>query len=121
MSGMYTPGEFEVEFDADRLAVVRLLGEHDISTTQAIAERLSELLESGSPLIFDLSDADFADSAVVHLIEDAHEAARARGVALAVVAPPDGAAVRRLLEITGLAERIPVFHTRADAEHAIAG
>ena len=92
---MYTPGEFEVEFDAGRLAVVRLLGEHDISTTQAIAERLGELLESGSPIIFDLSGVDFADSAVVHLIEDAHEAARARGVALAVVAAPDASLVRR--------------------------
>ena len=118
---MYTPGEFEVEFEAGRLAVVRLLGEHDISTTQALAERLSELLESGSPLIFDLSDADFVDSAVVHVIEDAHEAARARGVALAVVAPPDAPAVRRLLELSGLVEKILVFPTRADAEREIAG
>ena len=118
---MYTPGEFEVEFDAGRLAVMRLLGEHDVSTTQALAERLSELLDSGSPLIFDLSDADFVDSAVVHLIEDADEKARARGVALAVVAPPDALTVRRLLEITGLVERIPVFPTRADAERGIAG
>ena len=121
MSGMYTPGEFEVEFDAGGLAVVRLLGEHDISTTQALAERLSQLVESGSPLIFDLSAADFVDSAVVHVIEDAHEDARARGVAVAVVAPPDASAVRRLVEITGLVEKIPVFPTRADAEREIAG
>ena len=117
MSGMYTPGEFEVEFDAGRLAVVRLLGEHDISTTQALAERLSQLVESGSPLIFDLSDADFLDSSVIHVIEDA----RNRGVQLAVVAPPDAKLVRRLLEITGLVEKIPVFPTRAEAEAEIAG
>jgi anti-anti-sigma factor len=117
---MYTPGEFEVEFDTGRLAVVRLLGEHDISTTQALAERLSELLESGNPLIFDLSGAEFVDSAIVHVIEDAHEATRARGVALAVVAPPDAKPVRRLLELTGLVDKIPVFPTRADAERGIA-
>jgi anti-anti-sigma factor len=121
MSGMYTPGEFEVEFDAGRLAVVRLLGEHDISTTQALAERLSQLVESGSPLIFDLSDADFLDSAVVHVIEEADADARARGVPLAVVAPPDAKLVRRLLDITGLVEIIPVFPTRPEAEPEIAG
>jgi anti-anti-sigma factor len=121
MSDMYTPGEFEVEFDAGRLAVVRLLGEHDISTTQALAERLSQLVESGSPLIFDLSDADFLDSAVVHVIEDANSAARSRGVPLVVVAPPEAKLVRRLLQITGLVYRIPVFPARADAEAEIAG
>ena len=57
MSDMYTPGEFEVEFEAGRLAVV-CLGEHDISTTQALAERLSQLVESGGPLVVDLSDAE---------------------------------------------------------------
>jgi anti-anti-sigma factor len=93
--------EFEVEFDAARLAVVRLLGEHDISTTQALAERLSQLVESGSPLIFDLSDADFLDSSVIHVIEDA----RNRGVQLAVVAPPDAKLVPRFLEITGLVKQ----------------
>ena len=121
MSGMYTPGEFEVEFDAGRLAVVRLLGEHDISTTQALAERLGQLVESGSPLIFDLSDAEFLDSAVVHVIEEADADARARGVPLAVVVPSHAKLARRLLEITGLVEKIPVFETRADAEREIIG
>jgi anti-sigma B factor antagonist len=118
---MYTPGEFEVEFHAGRLAVVRLLGEHDISTTQALAERLSQLIESGSPLIFDLSDADFLDSAVVHVIQTAQEDARAVGVPLVVVAPTHASLVRRLLELTGLGQRIPVFPTRAAAEREIAG
>ena len=72
-------------------------------------------------MIFDLSDADFLDSAVVHVIEEADADARARGVPLAVVAPPDAKLARRLLEMTGLVDRIPVFSTRAEAEAEIAG
>jgi hypothetical protein len=120
MSGMYTPGEFEVEFDAGRLAVVRLLGEHDISTTQALAERL------GTRRVRQPTDVRPQRRRVPRLrgrdvIEEADADARARGVPLAVVVPSHAKLARRLLEITGLVEKIPVFETRADAEREIIG
>jgi len=61
VTGMYQPGEVEVALE-DGLSIVRLLGEHDISTQQIVAARLADLIETGNPLVFDVSQATFVDS-----------------------------------------------------------
>jgi anti-sigma B factor antagonist len=112
----YRPGEVEVAIE-EGLSIVRLLGEHDLSTTQIIADRLAALIESGgSPLVFDLSEATFIDSGVVRVFD----ATRIAGVAVALVVPePAADAVRRVLRLTGVEQRIPVVPSWEDARQVL--
>ncbi len=112
----YGPGEVEVAIE-EGLSIVRLLGEHDLSTTQLIADRLAALIDSGSPLVFDLSEATFIDSGVVRVFEEVHIA----GVPVAlVISEQTSSIVRRVLDLTGAAQRIPVVPSWEDARHVLA-
>jgi anti-anti-sigma factor len=102
--GPYRPGEVEVATE-EGLSIVRLLGEHDLATTQVIADRLAALIASGSPLAFDLTEATFIDSGVTRIFDGVLVA----GVPVAlVVSEPSSPLVRRVLDLTGVAQRIPV-------------
>ena len=98
------------------LSIVRLLGEHDLATTRLVADRLAALIESGSPLVFDLSETTFVDSGLARVIDGV----TAAGVPVAVVVPePSPPIIRRVLELTGLAERIPVVPSREAARQVL--
>ena len=99
------PGEVEVATE-EGLSIVRLLGEHDLATTHVIADRLAALIASGSPLAFDLTEATFIDSGVARIFDGVLVA----GVPVALVVPeePSSPLVRRVLDLTGVAQRIPV-------------
>ena len=102
--GPYRPGEVEVATE-EGLSIVRLLGEHDLATTHVIADRLAALIASGSPLAFDLTEATFIDSGVARIFDGVLVA----GVPVAlVVSEPSSPLVRRVLDLTGVAQRIPV-------------
>jgi len=103
--GPYRPGEVEVATE-EGLSIVRLLGEHDLATTHVIADRLAALIASGSPLAFDLTEATFIDSGVARIFDGVLVA----GVPVALVVPeePSSPLVRRVLDLTGVAQRIPV-------------
>jgi hypothetical protein len=47
MGSLYSPGEFEIALE-DGLAVVRLVGDHDMATTRMLLDRLGELVNSGN-------------------------------------------------------------------------
>jgi anti-sigma B factor antagonist len=112
----YGPGEVAVAIE-DGLSIVRLLGEHDLSTTQVIADRLAALIESGSPLVFDLSEATFIDSGVVRVLDGVHIA----GVPVAlVISEQTSSIVRRVLDLTGAAQRFPVVPSWEDARRILA-
>jgi anti-anti-sigma factor len=99
-----------------RACIVSLIGEHDLST---IAELQSSLEEASSApaTVVDLSAAVFIDSAVLGALIASHREAvdGNRGWSL-VVGNGSGAAVRRILELTGLDSVLPVH---ADTEDAI--
>ncbi len=111
----YEPGEVEVAIE-EGLSVVRLLGDHDLSTTQLIADTLAGLTESGSPLIFDLSEATFIDSGVTRIFD----ATRIAGVPVALVVPePSSPTVRRVIDLTGVGQRISVVPSWDDARKVL--
>jgi anti-sigma B factor antagonist len=113
--GPYGHGEVEVAIEGG-LSIVRLLGDHDLTTTQLIADRLAALIESGSPLVFDLSETTFIDSGVTRIFD----ATRIAGVPVALVVPePSSPIVRRALEMTGVAKRIPVVPSWRDARQVL--
>jgi anti-anti-sigma factor len=98
-----------------RACIVALSGEHDLSTIAELQETLSEAA-SASAMVVDLTGAAFIDSAVLGALIASHrEAVEAdRGWSL-VVGNGAGAAVRRILELTGLDAVLPMHSRQEDA------
>lgn len=85
--------------------VVALVGEHDLRTAPLFEERALQRLEECDRLTVDLSDTTFLDSTVLKALLRIAQHAHWRGVDIRVAAPAAGAA-HRLLEVTGLAQRL---------------
>jgi anti-sigma B factor antagonist len=114
-------GEIALERTDAGLAVVSISGEHDLSTAPELRRRLRKLLGEGSAIVVDLSQATFVDSSILGVILDARRRAGDGGTGFAVAQANGGDAVRRVLDVTGLRERLPVHGARADAEAAALG
>jgi anti-sigma B factor antagonist len=105
-------GHIEVE-DLATVSVVRLVGEHDISTAPALEATLDPILDGGRNIVLDLSRASFIDSTILRATILGHRALTpARIVA---VAAPRGTEPRRLIELVELTAIIPVFDSLGDA------
>lgn len=82
------------------LAVVKLLGELDLSTAPQLQTCLQEFDADGADLQLDLSGLTFCDSSGISAMVTAAKRVRKRGARFSVVFPQP--AVRSVLEITGL-------------------
>jgi anti-sigma B factor antagonist len=107
-------GEVGLDRGDDGLTVVRVDGEHDLSTAPALRSQLEQLIADGGPVVVDLTEATFIDSSILGTLLQARRDAGDAGVGFAVA--HDGAdAVERVLEITGLRADLPVHRSRDDA------
>lgn len=91
-----------------RHAVVLLPAEIDLANSGEVGELLlSVLRQDPDTITADLTRTTFCDSAGIHALVRANRQARARGaeLRLAVSESP----VRRVLELTGLTQIIPVY------------
>jgi anti-sigma B factor antagonist len=94
--------------------VVAAPAEIDITNASGLRAALGQAARNGpGTLVVDLTRTRFCDSAGMHALVDAHKRARAEGgrVMLAV----SGAAVPRILEITGIDRMLPRFDSVAEA------
>lgn len=90
----------EVDLRDERVAVVRVAGDIDMSTTPELIERALPVAESGPPgMVVDLAGVDFMGAAGLHVLEELQERLRHRGGDLAVVVT--GGIPLRVLEVTG--------------------
>jgi anti-sigma B factor antagonist len=95
--------------------VVALSGEHDLSSADDLTDAL-EQAASSSGMIVDLSSTSFIDSAVLGALITSHREAALDGRRWAlVIGNGSGAAVRRILELTGLDGVMPVYSDVGDA------
>lgn len=108
-------GIVEIERLGDSLWVLKLAGEHDLSTAPAIEAALERIAESGTTVVADFSEASFIDSTVIRTLLRSVE----RGENLLLVVQPKPGAVSRALELTGMSTLLPVFGTRAEALRAV--
>ena len=93
--------------DRDRVAVVALVGEHDLSTAPDVGDALRQPGSAG--LVVDLSQTTFLDSSILGVLLTAARDAEQRQVSFAVVVPNDpGSAPRRIFDLTGLTSALPV-------------
>ena len=98
-------------------AIVTAAGEIDIATGAGLRERLSELAASGRPLVVELDQVSFIDSAGLGALVGAARRAAAHGASLPVAcARPQ---VRQLFRLTGLDRQIPLARTLDEALAAL--
>jgi anti-sigma B factor antagonist len=92
--------------------VLALEGEHDLSTAPAIREALDVAIANGA-VIIDLTRATFVDSSILGVVLDARRRCAEDGKGFAVSLGDSGHdSVRRVLEVTGLLDELPVHESR---------
>ena len=90
-------------------AIVTAVGEIDIATVTWLRPRLFDLADTGRPLVVDLDQVSFIDSAGLGaLVGTAKHAAASDGGLSVVCAQPQ---IRRLFRLVGLDRTIPVART----------
>jgi anti-sigma B factor antagonist len=99
------------------IAVISLLGEHDVTTAWEVRNAIAFALDQGTQLVVDLSETEFIDSSIVHALVDSVQLASAQGLRISLQLQTH-ASVKRMLEISGL-EVLPVYGTRAEAIDAV--
>ena len=91
-------GQLEIE-QVDDVVVVRLQGEHDLSSAPSLSDRLRAFASEGYGVAVDVSEVEFIDLAVVRALLEADEALRTQGRRLALLLGT-ACPVQRLLQLT---------------------
>jgi anti-sigma B factor antagonist len=106
-------GTITVERVEPGLAVAALRGEHDLRTAPDLRECISGLFGEGSSVVVDLSAAELVDSSVLAVLAGARAVARRSELGFALLVDEHTApAVRRAVEVTGLARVLSVLEDR---------
>jgi anti-sigma B factor antagonist len=102
--------------DQDGVAVLRLAGDVDVSQSLAVRDAVGAAIETGTPVVVDLSGVRFIDSSGIGILVTAHRRApEAFAVAGAVEA------VRRALELTRTDRILRLFDSVDEAVAAMKG
>ena len=102
------PDAFRIDEDHrdDGTVVVRLRGEFDLASADAVQQRLDALQAGGQPVLLDLDTLAFMDSSGLRVVLQAVEAARERGWAFTLT--PGSPQVRDLFASAGITGRLPI-------------
>jgi anti-anti-sigma factor len=93
--------------------VLAVSGELDLAASPALEEQLEQVFgDSVSQLIIDLRELEFIDSTGLSVLVKAHQRAEDSGCRFGLV--NGGSQVRRLLSLTGIAERLTVADAPED-------
>ena len=95
------------------IKILLVSGEIDLSTASRLGQTLEQALDPGAPLIADLAEVTFIDSAGARALALAERAATALGADLLIV-PSEF--VSRVLSLAGLE---PVFRLYAESAEAV--
>jgi anti-sigma B factor antagonist len=112
-------GEVRTETADDGVAIVVLSGEHDLGTVPQVKEALGGAAADGKAIIVDLCAATFVDSSILGALLEARRTAVDSSRGFAVACSGEAEPVRRVLEVTGLADELPVHSTREAALAAL--
>jgi anti-sigma B factor antagonist len=113
-------GEVRRESGGDGVEVIALEGEHDLGTLPQVRDAFEAAAGEDLSLVIDLSQATFVDSSILGAVLDARRVADEAGRGFAVACDGSSEPVRRVLEVTGLADELPVHPTRDAALEALA-
>ena len=105
MAADVPPFELDVQTEGDRTRFVPR-GELDLATAPELESAVLSAIGDGRDVVLDLTGLTFMDSTGVRTIVSAHAAAEGSAGAFAVVRPPAGSPVARVIEISGIAEAL---------------
>ncbi len=92
------------------MTVIVVGGELDLASGPALEEELARLWDSGTArLVVDLRELEFMDSTGLSILVKAHQRATDDGREFGLVRGPQQ--VQRLLDLTGVAERLKLVDT----------
>lgn len=100
------------------VATVRVRGDLDLASKGELRRTLGELALGVEPIVVDLSEVDFIDSAGLGALVNAHKRVRLLQGSLVTVCPPQSRA-SHLIRITGLTRVFRVFDTVEQALAAV--
>jgi anti-anti-sigma factor len=101
----------------ENVVIARPSGEIDLANARAIGSLITGAVPNdASGLVLDLSETTYLDSSGVHLVFDLAERLSSRQQRLALVVP-DGARIRRVLDLVNVRATVPV---ELDVESAAA-
>lgn len=114
------PFEAAVEDLEDGLRAVSIRGELDLESTASL-ERMIDRIAAAPPtgLLVDLRECEFIDSTGIALIVNTWKRFDGGNGSCPVAICAPGVQVRRVIEITGLTDRIPVYAGREEAREAL--
>jgi anti-anti-sigma factor len=101
---------------AGGVAVVEAVGEVDLGNSDELVESVTAAGAGGAAVVLDMAGVTFMDSSGLKALL---LSTRDLGSGLAVVVAP-GSPVERLVELAGVADRIPNFVSREEALDALA-
>lgn len=107
-----------VDLPPDGVAGVAVRGEVELATAPTLTAALEEgIRRSSGAFVVDLVAVDFLDSSGVACLVRARALLGRDDRALALVCPPGR--VRRVLELTGIDELVPVYGSRDELTRAL--
>ena len=96
------------------VALVSLIGEHELYGALKLQEWIDALIAQDLSIVIDLTQAVFLDSSIAGVLLKAQKLAASHGVDYKVVlGESTGEPVRRMFEITGLSEIFPIVERDA--------
>jgi anti-sigma B factor antagonist len=106
--------EFVTTADGD-VAIIRVIGQVDVSNAQQLADAMSA---AKADTVIDLSECDFIDSFGIGTLMAGQRMLKKEGKRTAIACVPSGA-LDRVLSVTGLQDVFPVHKDTADALAAL--
>jgi anti-anti-sigma factor len=107
-------GTVETEQLGPSLWVLKLAGEHDVSTAPLVAAAFERIGVTGTTVVVEFTQTSFIDSTVVHAL-----VSRWRGGETLLLVVPTAGAVRRTLDLVGIPDLLRTFETRDEALQAV--
>jgi anti-sigma B factor antagonist len=109
----------ELDVPVGPVPTVAPKGALDLATSRGLQSRLAELAgENGHQAILDLGGVSFIDSIGLGVVLKAASRFHRQGKRLLIVAPPAGP-VQRILEFSGVSDRLPVVESVDEARAVI--
>ena len=89
--------------------MVRLRGDHDLSTKPRLLDALATVRRA-SGVVIDLTECTFVDSTIIAAIMHASRASSSKGPSVSLRLPGDTSYVYRALSVAGLRDLLPASH-----------
>jgi anti-sigma B factor antagonist len=96
-----------------------VVGEWDVLRAPELRERLLALLDTGRPVVVDLSDATFLDSASLGVFVSVFKQGRQRQPLFFLVPHDSPSNISRVFEVSGLARVLPLVSSWQEVEQSL--